>query len=72
LQTAPDASLARPIEELQKFDVDSLLKEITSKIFELKENSIEALTAIFKAIDERGTGEMDCDDFRWALMDYGI
>jgi len=34
LQTAPDASYARPIEDLAKFDVNDLIKDLKAKIFE--------------------------------------
>lgn len=30
------------------------------------------LTRIFKAIDKKGDGVIDLDDFRWAFIDYGF
>lgn len=34
LLTAPDASYARPIEELAKFDLQDLVREIKAKVFD--------------------------------------
>ena len=33
---------------------------------------LKALTKIFKAIDSKGDKNLDVDDFRWGLMDFGI
>lgn len=33
---------------------------------------IKSLTKIFKAIDEKANQNLDVDDFRWGLMDFGI
>ena len=70
--TAPEASLAKPIDDLQKFDMGTFIKEIKQKIFERSGFGIRALKRIFQAMDERGDRKLDCDDFRWGLIDYGI
>ena len=72
LVTAPDASLARPIDDLTKFDVSSYIKEVKAKIFERSGFGLRSLARIFKAMDERGDGRLDVDDFRWGLIDYGL
>ena len=72
LQTAPEKSFARPVEELSKFDVEQLLKEVSAKIHELKEDPCSSLNLIFGQIDSEGSCMIDCDDFRWGLLDYGI
>lgn len=33
---------------------------------------IRGLARIFKAMDENGNKKLECDDFRWGLMDYGV
>ena len=33
---------------------------------------IRGLARIFKAMDENGNRRLECDDFRWGLMDYGV
>ena len=33
---------------------------------------LKSLTKIFKAIDQKGDKNLDVDDFRWGLMDFGI
>lgn len=33
---------------------------------------MKALTRIFKAMDSKGDKNLDVDDFRWGLMDFGI
>lgn len=33
---------------------------------------LKSLTKIFKAIDQKGDANLDVDDFRWGLMDFGV
>jgi hypothetical protein len=70
--TAPAASYAVPIEELNKFTIDDLIREIKAKIIERSANGIRGIAKIFKAMDENGNKMLDVDDFRWGLKDYGI
>lgn len=70
--TAPDASLARPIADLQAFDMGTFIKDVKQKIFDRSNFGIRALKRIFQAMDERGDKKLDVDDFRWGLIDYGI
>jgi hypothetical protein len=72
VQTAPDAQFARPIEELVKFDVNECLRDIRARLFEKSTFGVRELTAIFQAMDQRGDRNLDVDDFRWGLLDFGI
>lgn len=49
-----------------------LLKDISGRVHELREDGVETLSRILKEIDVGGKKSMDIDDFRWALLDYGI
>ena len=64
--------MARAIEDLQKFDVNDLIKDIKNKILVRSAFGIRGLARIFKAMDENGNKKLECDDFRWGLMDYGV
>eukprot|EP00347_Sterkiella_histriomuscorum_P021558 403333558 len=70
--TAPSAAYAQPIEELNRFTIDDLIREIKTKIVERSANGIRGIAKIFKAMDENGSKTLDVDDFRWGLKDYGI
>lgn len=72
LVTAPDPSFETPVEELNKFTIDDLIKEIKAKIMERSSNGIRGISRIFKAMDDNGNHQLDVDDFRWGLIDYGI
>ena len=60
-----------PVEELNKYTVDDLIREIKGKIGS-SVGGIRGMARIFKAMDQNGNGKLDVDDFRWGLMDYGI
>lgn len=49
-----------------------MIAEIKAKILERSQSGIQDLHRIFEAMDERGDGQLDCEDFRWGLIDYGI
>lgn len=68
-ETAPDASCAAPIEDLQKFNVAELLDDI--KRFIAAKSSAEAVKNVFEAMDESRCGQVDADDFRWGMIDLG-
>lgn len=68
-ETAPDASCAAPIDELQKFNISELLEDI--KRFVAAKSSIEAMRNVFEAMDEAGSKQVDAEDFRWGLIDLG-
>jgi hypothetical protein len=70
--TAPNPSYALPLEELNKFTIEDLIKEIKAKILERSASGIRGIAKIFKAMDENGNKLLDVDDFRWGLKDYGI
>lgn len=70
--TAPDESYALPIDELCKFTIEDLVKEIKAKILERSNSGIKGIARIFKAMDDNGNHQLDVDDFRWGLIDYGI
>lgn len=68
-ETAPNASFDAPIEELQKFNVNELLADIQK--FFAERCTAEKVKACFEAIDTAGTKKVDCEDFRWAMIDLG-
>jgi Ca2+-binding EF-hand superfamily protein len=71
--SAPSAAYSQPVEILNKFTIDDLIKEIKAKIVERSASvGIRGMTRIFKAMDNNKNGLLDVDDFRWGLMDYGI
>jgi len=70
--SSPDASYGTPIEELNRFSVDDLLKEIKTKILGRSANGLTDIQTIYNNMDENGTQLVDLDDFRWGLIDYGI
>lgn len=72
LVTAPSPAYSVPIEELNKFTIDDLIREIKAKILERSASGIRGIAKIFKAMDENGNKMLDVDDFRWGLKDYGI
>jgi hypothetical protein len=72
IQTAPDASYARAIEDLQKFEIGQLVKDLKFKILDRSPFGVRGLARIFKAMDIKGDTNLDVDDFRWGLMDFGI
>jgi len=62
-----------PIDELNKFTIEDLIRDIKSKIFERSAGAgIRGISRIFKAMDNNNNGRLDVDDFRWGLMDFGI
>ena len=70
--TSPSPQYAVPIDELNKFTIEDLIKEIKSKIIERSANGIRGISRIFAAMDNNGNKTLDVDDFRWGLKDYGI
>ena len=73
LISAPSEAYSQPVEVLNKFTIDDLIKEIKEKIVERSgAGGIRGMTRIFKAMDNNKNGLLDVDDFRWGLMDYGI
>ena len=43
-----------------------------SKILDRSPYGVRGLARIFKAMDVKGDKNLDVDDFRWGLMDFGI
>jgi hypothetical protein len=70
--TAPDASFSKAIEELHKFSIEDLIAEIKAKILERSAGGIKGIARIFRAMDDNGNAQLDCDDFRWGFIDYGF
>lgn len=70
--TAPDAGFDQPIQELDKFTIEDLIKEIKAKIIQRSSNGIRGIARIFKMMDDKGDKKLDVDDFRWGLIDFGI
>jgi hypothetical protein len=69
---APEACFDQPIEELDKFTIDDLIKEIKAKILERSSHGIRGISRIFQMMDKRGDCKLDVDDFRWGMIDFGI
>lgn len=72
LKTAPEAQYDQPIDDLQKFNMKDLLKDLKQKMTMRSIYGLKSLCKIFKAIDQKGDMNLDVDDFRWGLMDFGI
>lgn len=72
INTAPDTSYSKAIEELHKFSVDDLVAEIKAKLLDRSANGIKGISRIFKAMDDNGNRQLDVDDFRWGFIDYGF
>jgi hypothetical protein len=72
LHTAPDASYARSIAELSKFDINEAMRDLKARLYERSCFGCRELTSIFQAMDKAGSHRLDVDDFRWGLMDYGV
>jgi calcyphosin len=71
--TSPGAQYQQPVEDLNRFTIDDLIREIKTKIVDRSSTGgIRGMARIFKAMDNNGNGLLDVDDFRWGLMDYGI
>ena len=70
--TAPNPSYSLPIDELNRFTIEDLIREIKAKIVERSANGIRGISKIFKAMDNNGNHMLYVDDFRWGLIDYGI
>lgn len=69
---APSDKFDKSVEELNQFCFADMIAEIKAKILERSQTGIADLQKIFEAMDERGDGQLDCDDFRWGLIDFGI
>ena len=52
--TAPDASYAVPMEELNKFSIEDLVAEIKAKLLHRSSSGIKGIARIFKAMDDNG------------------
>lgn len=72
LHTAPDASYARSIKELSKFDINEAMRDLKQRMYDRSCFGAKELCSIFQAMDKKGDQRLDVDDFRWGLMDYGV
>lgn len=70
--TAPNASFDAPIDELHRFDLDTLMGELRAKIMSRSSGGVKHLARIFKAMDKNGNGNLDVEDFRWGFIDFGF
>lgn len=48
------------------------MKDLKMKISMRSLYGLKGLGKIFKAMDTKGDGNLDVDDFRWGLMDFGV
>ncbi len=60
------------MDDLNKFTIQDLIRDVKSKIIERSANGIRGIARIFKAMDDNGNHMLDVDDFRWGLKEYGI
>lgn len=70
--TAPDPSYAVPIDGDEEYTFEDLLKDIKNRLLERSSFGIRGLSRIFKIMDDNGNHQLDVDDFRWGLIDFGI
>lgn len=69
---APNASYSVPMEQLEAFSIDDLIKEVKAKILDRSSGGIKGIARIFKAMDDNGNRQLDMEDFRWGFIDYGF
>jgi Ca2+-binding EF-hand superfamily protein len=48
------------------------VNQLRAKVLDRSAFGIRGLQRIFKAMDIKGDSNLDVDDFRWGLMDFGI
>lgn len=70
--TAPNASYAKPIEDLSAFNIEDLVAEVKAKLLQRSSGGIKGIGRIFRAMDDNGNHQLDLDDFRWGFIDYGF
>lgn len=71
--TAPDSTYDCVDEEDDEgFKIETLMKEVKQRLLERSSFGLRGLSRIFKAMDDNGNGQLDVDDFRWGLIDFGI
>ena len=71
--TAPDPSFDNLDEQNDEaFNIETLIKEVKARLLERSSFGIRGLARIFKAMDDAGDNQLDVDDFRWGLIDFGI
>lgn len=70
--TAPDPSYSVPIDGDEEYTFEDLLKDIKNRLLERSSFGIRGLGRIFRIMDDNGNHQLDVDDFRWGLIDFGI
>lgn len=70
--TAPDPSYSQPIDGDEEYTFEDLLRDIKNRLLERSSFGIRGLGRIFRAMDDNGNHQLDIDDFRWGLIDFGI
>ncbi len=70
--TAPDPSYAVALEGEEEYTFEDLMREIKGRLLERSSFGIRGLGRIFRAMDDNGNRQLDIDDFRWGLIDFGI
>jgi Ca2+-binding EF-hand superfamily protein len=70
--TAPDPSYAVPLEGDEEYTFEDLMRDIKNRLLERSSFGIRGLGRIFRAMDDNGNAQLDIDDFRWGLIDFGI
>lgn len=70
--TAPDPSYSVPLEGDEEYTIEDLMRDIKQRLLEHSSFGIRGLGRIFRAMDDNGNHQLDLDDFRWGLIDFGI
>jgi Ca2+-binding EF-hand superfamily protein len=70
--TAPDPSYSVPLDGDEEYTFEDLLRDIKKRLLERSSFGIRGLSRIFKIMDDNGNHQLDVDDFRWGLIDFGI
>lgn len=70
--TAPDPSYSVPLEGDEEYTIEDLMRDIKNRLLERSSFGIRGLGRIFRAMDDNGNHQLDIDDFRWGLIDFGI
>jgi hypothetical protein len=71
IECAGDPSYSAPIEELHRFNINDLLRELKAQILTKNLSGLKRMQRLFKDMDKQRNGQLDVDDFRWAFIDYG-
>lgn len=70
--TAADAAAAVDTRDLRKLTPEALFARVRATIASGGAYSFRGMARAFRVMDDRGDGNLDREDFRWGLRDYGV